>query len=228
MRFVLLSSPILIIASLGVGYATDSKWIGPESGVVAGALLAVGLFIPIAVLIYQDALRREKAEKKFSALEAEAREKPAEARLAWDVARIKLESYLDRNIKQVSWIFLVTVMIMIFGAFLIGFGAWKALLSPNAINGAGLATISGIIVQFIGATFLVVQRSTMEQAKEYVVVLERINAVGMSINILDAIEGADPKVRNEARAGIARDLLGMYGIKKSGRAAKAKPKRPAA
>jgi len=52
----------------------------------------------------------------------------------------------------------------------------------------------------------------MAQAKEYVTVLERINAVGMSIQILQSIEGAEPLLRNTARAELAKDLLRMYGV----------------
>ena len=42
------------------------------------------------------------------------------------------------------------------------------------------AAVSGIITQFIGVTFMVIYRSTMAQANAFMVVLDRINSVGMA------------------------------------------------
>jgi hypothetical protein len=83
-------------------------------------------------------------------------------------------------------------------------------MSPGRFGASIVAAASGIVVQFIGATFLLIYKSTMEQARDYVTVLERINAVGMSIQILESIEGEEPQMRNEARSQLARDLLRMY------------------
>jgi hypothetical protein len=100
---------------------------------------------------------------------------------------------------------------MVFGMALISIGIWQAINSPETIDPSIIAAVSGIVVEFIGGTFLLLYRSTMEQAKNYVVVLERINAVGMSINILESIESKDARIRDKARAELSRDLLGMYG-----------------
>ena len=100
---------------------------------------------------------------------------------------------------------------MLAGFALVAFGVWRAFMHPNELAASGIAAGSGIVVQFIGATFLVIFRSTMAQAKDYVQVLERINAVGMSIQVLNSIEGASPAARNKVRAELAGDLLRMYG-----------------
>ena len=67
---------------------------------------------------------------------------------------------------------------------------------------AVIATSSGVITEFIGATFILVYRSTIQQAVNYSKTLERINAVGMAMQILDTIpEGAkidDLKERTKA------------------------------
>ena len=63
------------------------------------------------------------------------------------------------------------------------------------------------MVEFIAATFLLIYRSTMEQAKDYVAMLERINAVGMSAQLLETLP--DDK-RDETQAEIAKSLLLMY------------------
>jgi hypothetical protein len=51
----------------------------------------------------------------------------------------------------------------------------------------------------------------MEQAQNYVTVLERINAVGMSVQILDSIEATEVRLRNHTKADLAKKLLSMYG-----------------
>lgn len=46
--------------------------------------------------------------------------------------------------------------------------------------------------------------------------LERINAVGIAAQLLEAIEDRDPKTKDAARAELAASLLSMYqpgGIK---------------
>lgn len=54
----------------------------------------------------------------------------------------------------------------------------------DTIKPALVAGVSGIITQFIGATFMVIYRSTMTQANEFMVILERINTVGMLFKFL--------------------------------------------
>jgi hypothetical protein len=175
------------------------------AGVLAAALL-------VAVIIYRTALSNADAVAHIEAVEQRARAHPEEPMAAWDLARVKLESYLNRNLLQVSWIYFLVLLIMVVGFTLVGFGIWHVYESPESFAASIVAAASGIVIQFIGATFLLIYKSTMAQARDYVTVLERINAVGMSIQILESIEGAEPQMRNEARAQLARDLLRMYGI----------------
>ena len=163
----------------------------------------------------------------MTALEERARAEPAEPKLAWDLARIKLESYLDRNLRQVSSIYYLTVVVMLFGMGLISIGIWRAIFVPTAIQPAALAALAGVIVQIIGGTFLLIYRSTMAQANEYVIVLERINAVGMSINILEGIESAS-EMRDDARVQLSTSLLSMYAPKSHAPRSKARKESKAA
>lgn len=79
---------------------------------------------------------------------------------------------------------------------------------------ASIVTISsGLIIEFIGGSFLIIYKSTMQQAKEYVNVLERINAVGMSVQILGSIRSEDSKLQDQTRADIAKQLLELYSPK---------------
>lgn len=154
---------------------------------------------------------RFRREKKVEFLEDRVRDNPKEPLAAWDLARVKLENYLDRNLNQVGLIFFLVISVMVVGFSLVSFGVWSAFVYPEK-NSSSLASVgAGVFAQFIGATFLVIFKSTMAQAKDYVQVLERINAVGMSIQILESIEGESPSMRNKVRAELAGDLLRMYG-----------------
>jgi hypothetical protein len=50
----------------------------------------------------------------------------------------------------------------------------------------------------------------MAQAKDYVTILERINAVGTSVQSLDTLDGASSNLKHQTIADIAKQLLFMY------------------
>jgi hypothetical protein len=180
---------------------------------VAGVIGLFGMITVGAVVLHERAL---ETNQQIAAAEAQIKERPEESKPAWDLARIKLESYLDRNLIQITSIFFLTVLVMIMGFAIIVYGIAKVYANPQLIAPTVVVTVSGIIVEFIGASFLIIYKSTMEQARDYVTVLERINAVGMSVQILDLISDAEKdKLKNEARATLAKELISLYGsIKK--------------
>jgi hypothetical protein len=77
----------------------------------------------------------------------------------------------------------------------------------SGIDAARLAAIFGGVTQFIGATFLVVYRSTMLQASAFMTVLERINTVGMAVRELNRISDDRANLRDRARAHLVELLL---------------------
>jgi putative ubiquitin-RnfH superfamily antitoxin RatB of RatAB toxin-antitoxin module len=99
---------------------------------------------------------------------------------------------------------------MVSGFSIIGVGVWKIFENPQNLGPSIVAAASGILVQFIGATFLIVYKSTVSQARDYVTILERINAVGMSVQILENIDSAQKELRDGARVEIAKSLLLIY------------------
>lgn len=103
---------------------------------------------------------------------------------------------------------------MLAGFVIIGYGILRVYQLPENFKPSIVVTLSGVIVEFIAATFLIVYRSTMEQAREYVNILERINAVGMSVQILESIEDTGTGLRDKTRAEIANGLLSLYGFSK--------------
>lgn len=104
---------------------------------------------------------------------------------------------------------------MLVGFGIICYGIVKAYEPNSNINASILTTAVGILVQLIGGTFLIIYKSTMRQAREYVNVLERINAVGMSVQILESISKEETKLQDQTRADIAKQLLELYGVRKS-------------
>ncbi|MEZ8918369.1 TRADD-N-associated membrane domain-containing protein [Vibrio lentus] len=55
-------------------------------------------------------------------------------------------------------LFWLTTLVMIVGFFLIGFGVVKAFENPDFLTPALLSAVSGLLVNFIGATFLVLYK----------------------------------------------------------------------
>jgi phage shock protein PspC (stress-responsive transcriptional regulator) len=166
------------------------------------------LFLLAAALTYWDiAQMRAQAEKKIEQIEVKAEQEPDKTKFAWDLARVKLEAYFDRNLSQVRMIFVVAVLVMIVGFGFVMWGVTLAITKPEAVKTSYVAAASGIITQFIGVTFMVIYRSTMAQANQFMNVLERINTVGMAVQILDAIPDASAELKNKTRAEIVSLLL---------------------
>lgn len=177
-------------------------------------ILATAIFLPLFMLplllrklwVSQHLIEVNLA-KKVEKAELKATEEPQKAKYAWDVARINLEAYFERNRTQVSQVFVIAVIVMSIGFILVCFGVYLAMTRSDTIKPALIAGISGIITQFIGATFMVIYRSTMTQANEFMVILERINTVGMAVQVLDSIPESETALKNESRAKIVELLL---------------------
>ena len=186
--------------------------------IVAATFGVITFLLTIGVISYQNALEKSKNSKKIEAIEKRVEENPKETMAAWDLARIKLEHYLNKNIRQVSAVFWLTVIVMFFGFGLIAYGVINAFSSQNNIYPSLIASVSGVLVNFVGATFLVIYKSTMQQAKEYMSIIERINAVGMSVQILENLDGDDTALKSTTMADISKQLLNLYinGNPKSG------------
>ncbi len=204
---------------------------GEQYGAKGGVLSGVGAAVAVAggLMLTGLAAKRlvaseEERSKAVEAVAERAREHPTEPKAAWDLAQIKLEGYLNRNLRQVSSIFWLTLVTMFAGFALIVYGLYRAFQVPESIEPSLVSAAAGTIVEFIGASFLLVYKSTMQQAREYVEVLERINAVGMSVQILDTISNAEPLLKDKSRAEIAKALLTLYRAS-SGRAPARQTKR---
>lgn len=174
--------------------------IGGVLGLIAWAILdnIPDSLTSIVKTNYQDAEQR-------------ARENPDKIKPAWDIANSTLAAYFNRNLKQVDWIFRLSVAVMLLGLGLVGVGITLAYQKPESITVAIVGGIAGVITQFIGATFLFIYKSTISQANKYTETLERINSVGMAMQILDGIKESErtdsAEELIEAKIEIAKLLL---------------------
>jgi len=161
--------------------------------------------------VFRIGLRNEKEQKRrISALEEKVQKDPNKVKPVWDLARVTLESYFQRNLKQVRAIFYVSNLVMLAGFGVIVWGIRIAINDPNRIKIGLIASASGILTEFISLTFMAIYRSTMSQANEYVAVLERINTVGMAVQVLDSMDKQDKEsaeLKNVTRVDIIRLLL---------------------
>ncbi|QWV92105.1 hypothetical protein KP004_12830 [Geomonas oryzisoli] len=203
------------LAAGGVGITvlslSDANIITKElSQAIAPIFFVYCAVIIVAITARQEIIEEDESDQKIEAVAERVRENPKETQAAWELARVKLESYLNRNINQVRSIFWLTAFVMSVGFSLIIYGVYISYKNPNVLEPSIIAACSGVLVNFIGATFLVIYRSTMAQAKDYVTVLERINAVGMAVQILETIDDKDGQLKPKATADLAKQLLQLY------------------
>lgn len=62
----------------------------------------------------------------------------------------------------------------------------------------------------LGSSFLLIYRSILAQSKEYVTVLERINAVGMAVQVITTIPEDSVELKSQTKAELAKQLLTLY------------------
>ena len=160
----------------------------------------------------QTLLQRQMEEltrEKIDLAEKKVEREPDKAKPAWDLARVTLEAYFNRNLNQVTAIFWVSVVVMFVGFGIVIWGITQALQSPSPPLVAVITGSSGIITEFVGATFLFIYKSTMRQALDYTKTLERINAVGMAMQILDTIpdEATPGDLKSVTKAEVVKMLM---------------------
>ena len=168
--------------------------------------------ISLIILLYlestkKDELAQRKLDDKLKEIEKKGEATPEKTKYSWDIARIKLEAYFDRNLSQINLIFWISIFVMIAGLVFIIWGITMAMKSPEVIKITYIASGTGIITEFIGATFMLIYRSTIRQASINMNVLERINSVGMAIQILDSIPESNEQLKSQTKAEITKLLL---------------------
>ncbi|MCP4746835.1 MAG: hypothetical protein GY874_11960 [Desulfobacteraceae bacterium] len=203
---IVFSAVLVAIGSIVAFLSKDVLSRSPESEVgkrIGAAIIIFGAVIGFIVVVFQRSKEYVLRERKIEEVERRVQENPRETQAAWELARVKLESYLNRYLSQVRSIFWLTLLVMTAGFSLIGIGVYKAFQDSMLFNASLLTTGSGVLVSFIGGTFLVLYKATMAQAKDYVTILERINAVGMSVQILENINENETRLKDQTTAEVA-------------------------
>jgi hypothetical protein len=149
----------------------------------------------------------EDYQKKIIEIEKKAEKEPQKIRFTWDLARTKMEAYFDRNLSQISLIFWISVIVMIIGFGFLLFAIFRSMNEPKVLPSSFIAAVTGMITEFIGATFMLLYRSTMKQAASYMATLERINSVGMAVHILDSISEEQITLKDNTRSKLVTLLL---------------------
>lgn len=213
--FIMLLLVTMPTCSLAVCYQTDpiNPQFIPQTGygspfvnVLLPILIGIGFSSVLWSTIRYNLKKTAHAEKQVQQAEAKVEQHPERVSPAWEVARRNLELYFQRNRAQVSQVFVIAIIVMTVGFAFVLFGVYLA-LQNRGITPTLVAGVSGVITQFIGATFMVIYRSTMTQANEFMAVLERINTVGMAVQVLDSIPDDDKQLKNQTRAEIVSLLL---------------------
>lgn len=180
---------------------------------IAPGFLLVSGFVFILALASYSSIRFRNPGRLYSERIAEAESKiedePTQITPAWDLARITLEAYFNRNLGQITAIFWLSVTVMFIGFVIIVWGITQSIRSPELIAPAAIAAGAGVITEFIGATFLFIYRSAIEQAINYSKTLERINSVGMAMKILDTMpdETKDEDLKSKTKATLVELLI---------------------
>jgi len=200
--FLFLAVPVLFVVA-----AVRLSWGWAKVGL---GCLALAFIVAIFDAILSKRTHRRQQQQRFATIEQRAESKPENVRFAWDLARVNLERYFDRNLSQIDYIFYIALFVMLAGFAFVGWGIVEAWVHPSNKLLPLVGTGAGIITEFIGGTFMVIYRSTISQASQYMGVLERINNVGMAVQVLDTIPETDP-LKNATRAEIVKYLLAPAG-----------------
>jgi len=196
---------IIIAMSLLNFVASDKRQF--VFGVMIGGLLLAMFAAQLAGIDQPTQIIEERLENA----EKEVRDKPDAVRPVWELARTRLELYIRSNHHHLNWIFWITVLSMVGGFIIISYGVVYTMRNPAALKPSLLTIGSGVLVEFIAATFLVIHRETSRLAQGYFQTLERMTNVGMCITLLERIPEENAAARLEAQKDMISRILEAPG-----------------
>lgn len=211
--FLSLVFAIISVAAWVAAGLIFSDQIAPNITRVAPAFVLTSVFALLIALASFSPISIRNTGRFYSEKIAEAElkvaDKPTQITPAWDLARVTLEAYFSRNLNQITAIFWLSVAVMVVGFGIIVWGITQAIQSPASVATAAISTGAGVITEFIGATFLFIYRSAIEQAINYSKTLERINSVGMAMKILDTMpdEAKPDDLKSKTKANLVELLI---------------------
>jgi len=175
------------------------------------SLLVVGAIVSVLGTIKDVSDIFTVSKKDIEVARERVEQNPDKAKPAWDLATAKLEAYLSANLKQINWIFGLSVIVMVIGFVFLITAVFLSLQNPQLTTPVIVAGIGGALTEFIGATFLVLYRSAVEHSTNFIKSLDKTSSVGVAMQILDNIStDKDETVREkiiEAKIEVAKLLL---------------------
>jgi hypothetical protein len=192
------------ISSVSLAFEARSRFSKAFLPVLSYASVFIFLSSLALVLDWRIRTANKRREEKVARAKELADKNPEHTRYAWQLARTRLENYFDKNLFQVNMVFWLAVLVMTAGFLVV---LWGVKNTIDGGHGGEIAAGAGVITQFLGATFMVIYRSTMQQANDFMTVLDRINNVGMAMQVLDQISDEPAALKNEVRAKIVDRLL---------------------
>ncbi|MEZ4466269.1 MAG: hypothetical protein R3F43_17895 [bacterium] len=102
-------------------------------------LLVSGASLLLDVISRARQSREALDASRIEAVEAASQGRPP-GEASWDVARVKLETYLNRNLDQVRAIFWLSTGVMVVGFLIIAGGVAAALLQPEGNTAAACSS----------------------------------------------------------------------------------------
>ncbi len=151
--------------------------------------------------------KEEKIREREKELEERESEKwKKEIKDTLVAAKENLQKYHKNNLFQINFIFWLSIGVIIIGFIFILLGIK---LGGELNSVATIGTIAGIITEFIGATFLFIYRSTIQQASTYYKTLERLNSFGVALEIIYTISDESKELKDKTKAEIIKLLLSI-------------------
>lgn len=209
----------------GLTYSISSL-LFPALGYIIMAWGAIQILLLIFPELKGAARRNTQQQEALKAIRDEVAKHPRSAIKIWDLGQETLQIYFTSNQKQMNYIFIFSVVVMFAGFALIILGITNTFsdmnslvqlaakgntnLPPSIFTPAIIGGVSGVITEFIGATFLFMYRSIVDQASKNIKTLERITTVGMAMGILDTLSShseTTKDLRDETAAEIAKMIL---------------------
>lgn len=150
--------------------------------------------------------RKEIKEEKEEIKEKEDKN-PDKIRPVWEFAATEMKEQMSILRNQATNIYKVSRNIIIIGFIGIVISFFYTLSGINS-NAALLSVIASILIEFIGATLMVIYKTTILQLNENLKILEKLNFVGMGIKILDTMnQDQQAEKLNETKCEIAKNLI---------------------
>jgi hypothetical protein len=207
---VVLAAFVAVIATPIVLLFRSQIYVENAQQMITSGLTLLGPIVAVLIGYYVSVFSARSSaasSEKVREIEAKVEKHPEQARFAWDLARAKLEAYFDRNLNHVNLIFWVSIAVMTVGFGLILSALFKSGQAPDTARISYITAAAGIITEFIGATFMFVYRSTIAQANSYMATLERINTVGMAVQLLETIPDDQSALKTATKAELVKLLL---------------------